>query len=73
MKEIQETKTKAYLDCIKFAQNFNQVVGEDNKYFVTIEQLENILKDACPYSCGFQEPYGFVPEADCPVHDSITL
>lgn len=24
---------------------------------------------ACGYSCGYQEPYGFVPEAGCPVHD----
>jgi hypothetical protein len=23
----------------------------------------------CLGGCGFQEPYGFVPEADCPVHD----
>ena len=20
--------------------------------------------------CGWQEPYGFVPEADCPLHDN---
>jgi hypothetical protein len=23
----------------------------------------------CTYACGWQEPYGFVPEAGCPVHD----
>lgn len=23
----------------------------------------------CGYGCDFQEPYGFVPEAGCPVHD----
>lgn len=23
----------------------------------------------CLGGCGYQEPYGFVPEADCPVHD----
>ena len=24
----------------------------------------------CGYACGFTEPYGFVPEAGCPVHDT---
>ena len=24
----------------------------------------------CDLACGFQKPYGFVPEADCPVHDA---
>ncbi len=23
-----------------------------------------------PCGCGWQEPYGFVPEADCPEHDT---
>ena len=23
----------------------------------------------CGYNCGWTEPYGFVPEAGCPVHD----
>lgn len=32
------------------------------------ETLESIN---CGRACGFQEPYGFVPEADCPVHDPI--
>lgn len=25
---------------------------------------------ACGHFCGWVEPYGFVPEADCPVHDA---
>ena len=24
----------------------------------------------CDYACEYVEPYGWVPEADCPVHDS---
>jgi hypothetical protein len=24
----------------------------------------------CGNACGYQEPYGFVPEADCPIHDT---
>ena len=23
----------------------------------------------CDFACGYAEPYGFVPEAGCPVHD----
>ena len=23
----------------------------------------------CEFACGYAEPYGFVPEAGCPVHD----
>ena len=23
----------------------------------------------CDYNCSYTEPYGFVPEAGCPVHD----
>ncbi len=26
----------------------------------------------CWNGCGFTEPYGWVPEADCPVHDPST-
>lgn len=25
----------------------------------------------CGYACGVVEPYGFVPEAGCPVHDNL--
>ena len=28
-----------------------------------------IHDEPCDYECGVAEPYGFVPEADCPVHD----
>lgn len=24
----------------------------------------------CGYACGFTEPYGFVPEGGCPIHDT---
>ncbi len=26
--------------------------------------------EACGYGCGHEEPYGWVPEACCPIHDS---
>lgn len=35
-------------------------------------QLASPLDDVCEagYECHFHEVYGFVPEADCPVHDA---
>lgn len=32
----------------------------------------NARYQECGNACGYQEPYGFVPEADCPVHDRAT-
>ena len=29
-----------------------------------------MTKYNCGYACGFTEPYGFVPEAGCPAHDT---
>jgi len=37
-----------------------------------IDRLKKLHKwetTDCGYECGYVEPYGFVPEADCPVHD----
>lgn len=30
------------------------------------------IKDGIGCSCGFEYPYGFVPEEDCPIHDLPT-
>lgn len=27
------------------------------------------LTGKCGFACGYEEPYGFVPEAGCPIHD----
>lgn len=27
----------------------------------------------CGHCCQYEKPYGFVPEADCPVHDAPPL
>lgn len=37
------------------------------------EFIAGKLAGNCSCACLFQMPYGFVPEADCPVHDSYTL
>ncbi len=35
-----------------------------------ITKIAEIIGDVdCGFVCGFTEPYGFVPEADCPIHD----
>ena len=30
---------------------------------------EIMIDTECDYGCHFTEPYGFVPQADCPIHD----
>ena len=27
----------------------------------------------CGLACGYVEPYGFVPEAECPIHDKYPM
>lgn len=34
--------------------------------------LDRFVRD-CGYACGWAYPYGFVPEADCPVHDKYPM
>lgn len=67
--EIQKTKENIYLDAHLAANKGKQTIGPKNDYYITLVQLNDILMKACPADCSFQEPYGFVPEADCPVHD----
>ena len=28
-----------------------------------------LFNPQCGYECGYVEPYGFVPECGCPIHD----
>lgn len=32
-------------------------------------RIRYALTGDCGLACGYIEPYGFVPEADCPIHD----
>ena len=32
-------------------------------------RLRYLLTGDCGCACGYVEPYGFVPEAECPIHD----
>jgi len=34
------------------------------------EEKERVCKGKCGYECDYQSPYGFVPEAGCPIHDT---
>lgn len=67
--EIQKTLANIYWDAIGFCRTHNQTVGENNDYFLTLSQLNSLLKDACPAECHTDPEYGFVPEAGCPIHD----
>jgi len=42
-----------------------------DEYLDMVSTVGGLTKRAadCGYACGYQEPYGFVPEAGCPVHD----
>jgi hypothetical protein len=47
------------------------------KWHCTYDMMsgQTIILDSwdCESECHYQEPYGFVPEADCPVHDNNYL
>lgn len=32
-----------------------------------------LCADHCGYACGYFEPFGFVPECGCPIHDVTPL
>lgn len=35
-----------------------------------LKTIEDIIQNMnCGFECNFVEPYGFVPEAGCPIHD----
>ena len=41
-----------------------------SKWFALTAILRYLVTGYCGYGgCGYVEPYGFVPEAGCPVHD----
>ena len=71
MKEvIQKTKLAIYLKADELAKEQNLTTGNKREFYITLRQLQHILDQSCPCDCGYQEPYGFVPEADCPIHDN---
>ena len=39
-----DAMTSVYMDAIKLAQNKNQIVGEKNDYYITLEQLEALIR-----------------------------
>ncbi len=46
---------------------------ESDGSYIWIPALDNpvlVKSMITPCACGWQEPYGFVPEADCPEHDN---
>ena len=39
-------------------------------YTIYQQPVPENYREPCDYYCEFQEPYGYVPEAGCPVHDA---
>ena len=49
---------------------YQSLVGgsEDKWYTINPDRLQDDV-ELCSYGCHYEEPYGFVPMAGCPVHD----
>ena len=41
---IMETLIKIYCQALEFSRKANQVVGENHDYYITMEQLERLIK-----------------------------
>lgn len=49
----------------------NNILRYDNQY--QIDGISGIINNIdCGFECAYTKPYGFVPEASCPIHDSVT-
>ncbi len=67
--DIIKTKEDVFRRAVHISHSESQTAGKKNDYYITLAQLERILEKSCPGECHFTVPYGFVPEAGCPVHD----
>lgn len=65
---MSKTSEEIYTEAVTISHQNNQTVGEKNDFYITLEQLDEILKD-CGFACGWSHFAGFVPEAGCPIHD----
>ena len=50
--------------------SYQSIVGGsvERPYIVNPDRLQDGV-ELCSYGCHYEEPYGFVPMAGCPVHD----
>jgi len=67
-------KTRIYEKCVKCGINIDDgatmVTSLEHK--TTCHMHQNCPESKnCDYLCAWTKPYGFVPEAGCPIHDSI--
>ena len=68
---------KAIADFLAYASENDMLVEDvinmvmDGGYidFMRQHELKPLKEKKCEYACGYKYPYGFVPEAGCPVHD----
>jgi len=47
---------------------WNYVLADITRPYWLLREL--LFPCKCGYSCGYTYPYGFVPEAGCPIHDA---
>ena len=59
--ELQEVAIR--MRCGDYVVNIGYISSQVGKAVKEFEALE------CGYECGYTEPYGFVPEGGCPIHD----
>lgn len=50
--------------------NENHPIWVEGQAQMHHDRIVNVANTPCAYFCGWAEPYGFVPEADCPMHDA---
>ncbi len=62
VKEKLETGIRVLRDSVR-------KYGLDVEYVCHARQKSPVTGQYVPYACGVTEPYGFAPEAACPIHD----
>lgn len=70
LEEICRFRVDITQKAIDTARSQTQTIGEKHDYYITLEQLQNILEDSCPCLCEHDDTYGFVVDEDCVVHST---
>ncbi len=73
------TKSETNMNKLRKFNVFNKEIEEFNDNYITLSArilifiknltTKNDINKECNNTCGYEQPYGFVPEADCPIHD----
>ena len=55
--------------CKKCYTNYTEKGYPDHQQYDACKNPNCLCHQKCDNACGHQEPYGFVPEAGCKIHD----